>query len=133
MPAYDFGYGTQRAQGGPGSYGYRPQFGVRNPFQGWDPSEVEWSYYDDNPQAVFGRYLNANQVGGPEGSAPDFRRFLENWLPDVYKEYEGIRPQMPETGFADWLGGQSPLNAYEMTNPYAKNLRAGYRTRYLRR
>lgn len=137
MAAYDFGYGyssqPQPRAGGPGAYGYRPQYGYQNPFAAWRPSEVEWDYYDQNPQAVFGAYLNANPVGGPEGAAPDFRRFLEGWLPDVYREYEGIRPQMPETGFADWLGGQDPINAYELTNPYAKGLRAGYRTRYLRR
>lgn len=137
MAAYDFGYGYQPVnagpRGGPGSYGYRPQYGYTNPFAGWRPDEAMWNYYNANPNAVIGQYLGANQVSGPQGVAQNFRQFLEGWLPDAYQQYTGENAYAPETSFADWLGTQDPLNAFEMTNPNARTLRAGYRTRFLRR
>jgi hypothetical protein len=139
MPAYDFGFGyngqpaVSAPRGGPGAYGYRPQYGVTNPFSGWNPNEYEWDYYNQNPQAVIGQYLGANQVTGPLGVAQNFRQFLEGWLPDAYQQYTGWNASNPETSFADYLSTQDPMNQYEMTNPGAKGLRAGYRTRFLRR
>jgi hypothetical protein len=139
MPAYDFGYGYQQPrermprQGGPGSYGYAPQYGYQNPFASWRPDESMWNYYNQNPEAVIGQYLGANQVSGPQGVAQNFRTFLEGWLPDAYKQYTGWNADNPETSFADYLGTQDPMNAFEMTNPSARGLRATYRTRFLRR
>jgi hypothetical protein len=135
MPAYGSYPNRQQPQTGygPGAYGYRPGARYSNPFTGWNPSEVEFDYYANNPQAVFGRYLASNEVSGPQGVAPTMRAFLEGWLPDAYQQYQGAIPNNPSMGFPEYLSGLSPLNAYEMTNPYARNLRAGFRTRYLRR
>lgn len=135
----DFGYGygyrppPQQRFNQPGAYGYRPQIGVTDPFAGWKPSEYEFDYYNNNSNAVIGRYLGANQVMGPQGVAPTMRAFLENYLPDAYKEYTGWNADNPEQSFADYLGMQDLTGAYEMTNPGARGLRAGYRTRYLKR
>jgi hypothetical protein len=130
MPGYaNFGYGYRANQ--PGAYGYRPQARFAAPVFGG--SEYEFDYWNQNPQAVIGQYLGANQVSGPQGVAPDMRSFLENYLPGAYKEYTGWNAANPEKSFADYLGMQDLTNQYEMTNPGARSLRAGYRTRYLKR
>jgi hypothetical protein len=129
MAAYDFGYGAQ-ARGGPGAYGYRPNLYVSNPFAGWNPSELDFDYYQNNPTAVAAKWLSANPAGQQPAS---LRAFLQQWMPQAYQQYQAQVPQNPELGYADWLGRQDMVGEYEKTNPSAQGLRAGYRTRYLTR
>lgn len=134
MAAYDFGYGYRPPAQPRTGYGYRPQARFANPFANanWG-DEGYFDYFQQNPQAAIGQYLGANQVSGPQGVAPDMRSFLENYLPGAYKEYTGWNAANPEKNFAQYLDMQDITNQYEMTNPGARSLRAGYRTRFLKR
>lgn len=115
-------------------YGVRPAYpgfqAAPNPFTGLN--DVQREYYRGNPTAAFSRFLADYPV---QNVGTAYRGFLEQAMPDLYRDYQGVVAYNPELDFHDYLAQRAPTmqGAYEATNPYRRGVAGAYRTRHIRR
>lgn len=116
-----------------GYYMNAPSYGAtRNPWAGKQLNDVERAFFE-KPENAFSSYLAGYDTHGQGAVSPNFRNFIESWLPDMYKGYQGSQWQNPQQTFTDYLGQQDPNQAYALSNPYQRGMRAYRGTRYLAR
>jgi hypothetical protein len=109
-----------------------PTYGARAPWRGQQLSDVQKTYLED-PNNAFASYLSAYPTTGQGAVSRNYRNFLEGWLPDMYRGYQGQQLFNPQLAFTDYLDRQDPTEAYQLSNPYGRQMRAYRGTRYLSR
>jgi hypothetical protein len=97
-----------------------------NPFIGATWSPIQQQAFRDDPRNAFAYMLAANQTSGPRAVPRLFRSFLEEWLPEQFRNYSALGLTGSTMSFEDFLAGRNPFADYPATQNYAsrKNLYA---------
>jgi hypothetical protein len=112
---------------------YAPSYGAaRNPWAGKQLNDAQKVMFE-KPQTAFATYLTGYNTSGQNAVSPNFRSFVESWLPQMYQGYEGQQWLNPDLSFVDYMGDQDPSDAYQLSNPNQRGMRAYRGTRYLSR
>jgi hypothetical protein len=109
---------------------------------------TQQQYYMDNPEASFALALSGYpgqgqgyNISGQNLVAPQFRRYVEKWIPEQYKTFQGQVGMNPpgddgagEFFLRDYLPKNDPYSDYLRSDPYSGSYsRFARPTRLLRR
>jgi len=99
--------------GGMQNYNFRP-------FDNWEMSPVQRSWFQENPQAAFGQWMRG--IEGTKRASNDFTRWAQGLYGDQYGRFQGKVAQDPELQFTDYLNNLNLDEMYKLSNPYGRPL-----------
>ena len=96
-------------------YGARPTGYQRNPAQGKQWQYQESEFIRDNPSYFNSWYQQQFPTSGPGSVDPRYAGFLQMWLGDQARNFQGQQLTNPNARYEDFMASRNPWQDYEMS------------------